>query len=121
MEGLIHGLDLAQCQNWIPLVVEGDSQMVIYMAERIHNDVSYSKVLTSWSLEYRLELVEELVSRMRDLSFLHVRRVGNKVADSLANMGMKARQTCIGHAWEGLSNERLGEVSKLQVFNDKSS
>ena len=81
----------------------------------------HSKVLTSWRMEFRLERVEELVSRMRGLSFIHVRHDGNKVADSLANVSMEVLQVFVYYAWDGLSNETLGVVCKLQVFNDIAS
>ena len=60
IEALIHGLGIAQLQNWLPLEVEGDSKLVIGMTEWIHNGTQCSQVSLSWHLEYRLERLEEI-------------------------------------------------------------
>eukprot|EP00253_Pinus_taeda_P035953 PITA_35953 len=55
MEGLWQGLTLAWNLNLQPLVVEGDSQILIHMAKRLQNGSQASKIATSWRLEARLK------------------------------------------------------------------
>jgi len=55
LEGLIHGLQLALDKQWLPLVVEGDSKIILRMAAKIQAGQSATKVSNTWRLEGRLE------------------------------------------------------------------
>ena len=47
------------------------------------------KISPSWCLVYRLERLRVLLHAHPTISFYHVRREANKVADWLANVGME--------------------------------
>eukprot|EP00253_Pinus_taeda_P022503 PITA_22503 len=88
LEGLWKGLLIAQERNLFPIIVEGDSQILIQMATKILQGSPSSKVCNSWRMAQRLLHMERWISGNRAISFTHVRRDGNKVADLLANVGV---------------------------------
>jgi len=109
LEGLIHGLILALQNNWFPLVIEGDSKIILKFASRIQNGQAPSKVSNHWRLEGRLDRLGSIMNSKEAVSWSHVRRKGNKVADRLANLGVEAKH----HFWHGplrnLSNREARE------------
>ena len=44
LEGLLHGLHLARQLNWFPLIIEGDSKIILKFASKIQNGQAPSKV-----------------------------------------------------------------------------
>ena len=54
IEGLIQGLEWVLENFQEPIIVEGDSQMVIHLTSKLHNGSQSSKVSSSWSLESRI-------------------------------------------------------------------
>lgn len=73
LEGLWQGLCLAHQHNFHPIIIEGDSQILINMATQIQQGSSASKVATSWRLAARLELIEKWLKNKRAITFNHVR------------------------------------------------
>lgn len=55
MEGLIWGSQIIIHKHMTPLVIKGDSKLVLTMAKRILNGQENSKVSCHWCLEFRLE------------------------------------------------------------------
>eukprot|EP00253_Pinus_taeda_P007787 PITA_07787 len=89
LEGLWQGLQIAQLQSFFPLIVEGDSQILINMAIKIQQGSPAQKVSKSWRLATRLESLQTWLQNNQATTFKHTRREGNKVADFLANLGVK--------------------------------
>ena len=58
LEGLWHGLLLAQLHGFFPLLIEGDSQILINMVNQILQGTPSYKVGSSWRLAERLEIIE---------------------------------------------------------------
>ena len=52
LEVLVGGIGIADRKRLQPLIVEGDSQIILSMATKIHNDTSISKVAFSWHIEH---------------------------------------------------------------------
>lgn len=76
------------------------------------------KVSSSWRLAERLELIEEWISSHRAITFKHIRRNGNKVADLLANIGVNCElELCSGPLSSLVSEAQLMEFNNL-VKND---
>ena len=55
VEGLMQGFQMTKENNWNPLIVEGDSQVIIQMVTNIHQGNSSANVDKSWQLKGRLE------------------------------------------------------------------
>lgn len=87
LESLWQGLRISKTGNLLPLEVEGDSQILIEAAIRIQSGSSATKIASSWRPLSRLEQIEEWLKTPRNISFKHIRRTANKVADRLANQG----------------------------------
>eukprot|EP00253_Pinus_taeda_P008598 PITA_08598 len=87
LEGLLLGLQIAHHQSFMPLIVEGDSQIIINMASKLQQGSAAQKVSRSWRMATRLESLQTLLQNNKSTSFKHIRREGNKAADFLANLG----------------------------------
>ncbi len=85
LEGLWKRICIADQKNFFPLEVEGDSLILITTTTRIQAGTSTAKIASSWRLLSRLELLEERLRNPQSITFKHVRRTDNKVADRLAN------------------------------------
>jgi len=88
LEGLWKGICLAEQHHFFPLVVEGDSLILIEAAKRIQAGTKAVKIATSWRLLSRLEYLEEKLHNPLNITFQHVRRTANQVADRMANQGV---------------------------------
>ena len=55
LEGLVQGLKWATVIGWSPLIVEGDSSLIIFMATRLQAGSSTSKISRNWRWESRIE------------------------------------------------------------------
>ena len=104
IEGLIQGLEWVLEIFHEPIIVEGDSQMVIHLASKLHNCSQSSKVSSSWHLESRIATLRSGLIQGKATTFTHVRRNGNKMADFLANMGVGTCQPFRGQDWNMLSD-----------------
>lgn len=87
LEGLWQGMKLADQHNFYPILIEGDTQILINMATQIQQGRSSSRVFNSWRLMTRLETIEKWIKHKKEISFIHVKRDYNKVADILENIG----------------------------------
>lgn len=59
------------------------------MAKHLLNGSDARKIATSWRLEARLEAIQLKLHNNRAVTFNHIKREGNKVADFLANTGVE--------------------------------
>lgn len=92
IEGLWQSMNLAHQHNFHPIIIEGDSQILINMVTQIQLGSTASRVSKSWRLVTRLELIEQWMKNKRETTFIHVKRDNNKVADLLANIGVEQDQ-----------------------------
>lgn len=88
LEGIWRGLNLVQERGFFPLIVEGDSQIIINMASNLMQGSPVYKVSSIWRMATRLELLKQWLTNHQAISFKHIRREGNKLADFLANLGV---------------------------------
>ena len=86
LEGIIQGLSLLLREGWLPVMVEGDLNILIQMAKHLANGKTTEKVSSSWRLANRLENLRSLVIAHPIVSFHHIRREANQVTDILANV-----------------------------------
>jgi len=120
LEGVWRGLILAQERGFFPLIIEGDSQIIIRMITKLMNGSHIHKVSNSWRMAQMLDLINKWLSQHQAISLRHIKREGNKLADFLANLGVE-----IGvQQFEGtISNiASVEQISKFQeiVTQDKS-
>lgn len=121
LEGLWQGLTLAWNLNLQPLVVEGDSQILINMAKRLQNISQARKIATRWRLEARLKDIEQLLRSNRVISFMHTKREGNKVADLLANIGVENDSTLITGNTSRIPNYVQAQECASLIQNDAAA
>ena len=107
LEGLWQGLNLAHIYNFLPIIVEGDSQILISMANQLLQGTSSAKVVTSWHFASRIYKISKWINDNQAISFTHTKRDGNKVADLLANLGVDSLDTL--------------KHGSLQIINDRDT
>ena len=71
--GLLQGIISARNQGLLPLIMEGNSALILSMATKLQNGSSNSKVSFSWRLEYELQQLANLLSEPMAITFQHVR------------------------------------------------
>ena len=90
LEDLVQGLKWATVIGWSPLIVEGDSSLIIFMATRLQAGSSTSKISRNWRWESRIDELFSILLAFPAVTFRHIRRKGNSVADATANKGVGA-------------------------------
>jgi len=121
LEGLLHGIQLAQDKSWSPLVVEGDSKIILRMAEKVQSGQPAQKVSNSWRLEGRIEQLGGMLKESDACTWSHVRRNGNKVADRLANLGVEAKIPFWNGLLGNLPNREAQEACTKLVVQDRGN
>lgn len=86
LEGLWHGLLLAELHGYSQLIIEGDSHILINIVNNILQGTPSHKVGNIWRLAKRLEQIEKWLLPHRAVTIKHIHHVGDKVADFLANI-----------------------------------
>ena len=90
LEGLINGLIWAKETGKLPLVVEGDSQIIINMAHKLQVGSLMTQVSKNWRWESRLSVLLQILVGEESILLTHVKREGNRVADAMANLGVES-------------------------------
>lgn len=89
---LFAGLEMASTHGWFPIILEGDSQIILQMAEKLLNGKPVHKVAENWRMEHNLEQLRAKLIRHSEVQIHHVKRKANKLADLLANNGVESGQ-----------------------------
>jgi ribonuclease HI len=89
--GLIRGIQLASQLNLQPLIIEGESKVIISLEIKIINGMDPEKVTPSWRLLGRLSFLQAFLHPPLNLITSHIRREAKKVAKKLANEGVIAQ------------------------------
>ena len=103
------GLDMIQTNGWHSTILEGDSQIILQMAEKILNGKHVHKVVDNWQLIHNLDLLRNKLYNWPDVKIRHVRRKVNSLADLLANYGVETRQEIEIALWTDRKDENLWE------------
>ena len=104
LEGMLLGIKVVIRNGWLSTVVEGDSSIRVQMTKHLSNGKSTEKVSLSWRLASRLVALCILIMVHTMISFQHVKRDANKVADMLANIGTN-----------GNGAHRMGRLEEFEV------
>jgi ribonuclease HI len=89
--GLTRGLQLATEHNFNKLIVEGDSQVILNLFQKVLNGADPEKISPCWRLSHGLRTIATLLQPSQAFIPSHVRRKVNQIVDELANIGMKGR------------------------------
>lgn len=113
LEGLWQGLLLAELHGYSPLIIEGDSHILINMVNNILQGTPSHRVRSNWRLAKRLEHIEKWLLPHRAVTIKHIRHTRNKVSDFLANIGVDSGKTlCVG------TLNTISTTPQLQDYND---
>ena len=77
LEGMIAGLTIVDNNSILPVIVEGDSAIVLTLAAKLLHGTSVSKVTTSWRLDHGISCLDSLLQRMHTITFHHMRKKAN--------------------------------------------
>jgi ribonuclease HI len=77
--GLIRGIQLASELNLQPLIIEGDSKVIITLVTKIINGTDPEKITPSWHLLGPLSLLQDFLHPTLTLVTSHIRHEANKV------------------------------------------
>jgi len=73
LEGLCLGMKLANQHNFYPILIEGDTQILINMVIQIQQGSLALRVANSWRLMTRLENIEKWIKYKKVITFIHVK------------------------------------------------
>lgn len=102
----------------LSLIIEGDSQILINMASQIIWGTPVHKLSCSWRLVARLQHIEQWLATNREITFKHIKRAGNKVADLLANLGVDNYRTLYSGSLDIIKNDTHRQDYIALVKND---
>ena len=104
LEGMIFGMEWAIQKNWSPIIIEGDSLLIITMAKRLQAGSLEGKLSMNWHLESKLRALCIILEANHGVVFLHVKFYVNKFFDSISNKGVLATSTFLAFSWHDLQN-----------------
>lgn len=84
MHTMLKALDLAREGDIWRLVIEGDSEVVLNTLKGM--------ALPDWRFQPIINDANEIIKGLPDVSIRHTLREGNKVADFLANWGVRYKK-----------------------------
>jgi len=96
------GLQWAIRKTWTPLVVEGDSNLLIMLVKKIQKGKSAETIGENWRMEAWLCSSEHILRESPAITFHHVRRKANGVADALANYAVKQEEETMESEWDDI-------------------
>ena len=107
---------MAKDRGLFPLIMEGDSQIIINMSSKLMQGSPVHKISSSWRLANRLELLKNWLTNHPAISFKHIRREGNKLADFIANLGVEwGREFYEGPISDMVSENQLSTFRSIVV------
>ena len=72
VEDLMQGLEMVINNSWTPLIIEGDSQVLILLSRKLQNGSHIAELVQSWRLEGLLERFRGVLNGGLDSTFVHV-------------------------------------------------
>ena len=92
LKGLLAGLDMVAQHGWLPIILEGDSQIILQMATKVLHGKLVSKVADNWKMAHSLEQFRGLLRAHSEVQIHHVKRKANILVDLLVNYRVHKRQ-----------------------------
>lgn len=108
------------------VIIEANSELVINLVKRISVGVAPEKISRHWRLLQVYQRIQVHLRMLRTLRLVDVRREANKVADWLANEGVRNKHINLCYWWEEVMDDRMMEecssraLSNRQQYQEKS-
>ena len=99
-------------------IIEADSELVINAAKKICNGTKTRKVSKHWRLSQVFQHIHSQLRTLRTISFVHVQRKANMLADCLANEGVLCKENYIRYDWDSTPSIKLCDDYQQQVAKD---
>ena len=111
-------LEILVDSNSHNVIIEADSELIIRAAKRICNGTAPDKVSKHWRLSQVFHCISSHLRTLRTVSFVHVRRKANMLADRLANEGVICKESYSRHAWDLTPSGKLRDDCQRKVAKD---
>ena len=92
---LKQSLEILMESNLHSAIIEAHSKLVINAANKVCNGMTPGKVSKHWRLLQVFQRIHSHLRTLRTVSFVHVRRKANMLADRLANEGVLCKESYI--------------------------
>ena len=101
------------------MIIEADSELVINSVKKINSGTASEKVSKHWKLIRDFQGIQDHLQNLRTVSFHHVHREANKLADLLANQGVSCIEVKVSMDWQELRQSRLRTLYCEQEEEDR--
>lgn len=109
-------LSQSHCSN---IIVEADSEITINAVERISGGSRPERVSNHSKLFQGYQKIQLHLQGLRTISFNHVRRNANKLADLLANQGVSSAEGGMVKKWLEIPPSHLKAICNDQAAEDR--
>ena len=100
------------------IIIEADSELIIRTTKKICNGTTPDKVSKHWRLSQVFHCIHSHLQTLKTISFVHVKRKANMVADRLEKEGVINKERDTRHVWELLPLGKLFEDCLCQAAKD---
>lgn len=100
---------MALTHGWFLVILEGDSQIILQMAEKLLNGKPIHKVANNWRMAHNLGQLRAKLIRHSEVQIHHVKCKANKFVDLLANNGVESGQEVTYALWSEMVDAALWE------------
>jgi len=100
-------LEFLKQDNLQNIIIEADFELIINSIKRISCGTELEKVSKHWRLLQVFQWIQLHLLCLRTVSFTHVRRMTNKLADILANQGVLCTKSRIKLSWQEMPQNIL--------------
>lgn len=112
-------LDLLKLNHSSSVLIEVNSEISINVLKKISYGTVPEGVSKQWRLIQVYQRIHKHLQCLWTVSFNHVRRRANKVADLLANQGVINSECRIKMKWQEMPPSRLKAICEAQAIEDK--
>jgi len=112
-------LELLKLNHSLNVPIEADSEISINAVKKISYGTMSERVSKHWRLIQVYQRIQNHLQGLRTVSFNHVRRKANKLADLLANQGVINSDCRIKMKWQEMPPSRLKAICDAQATEDK--
>eukprot|EP00253_Pinus_taeda_P032242 PITA_32242 len=111
-------LEILIAHNTHIVIIEADSELVINSVKRIGTGTTLDNISSHWRLLQVYHRIHSHLRILRTLSFVHVRREANSVANWLANEGVRCKRDNMCCKWEEVPNSEMWEDCTSRALTD---